>query len=82
MLEDVLVGQEIARRRATHKHKSQVSAECQCYDLDLTCFHTMKERTTSLGDSTSWDAKSADGPAWRRHHSVTRRQNSQRVNCS
>ncbi len=46
----------------------QYAAPCECYELDLTCFHTLKERTKSLADSVILTENTA--PGWMQHFAL------------
>ena len=60
--------------------KRVFDAECGCFERDLKCFHSIKEKTVSLGDSTMAD--STPRPNWRTYHRLERNSGTQRYNAS
>ena len=55
------------QRVSKRKVASRISAPCQCYEMGMTCPHSVKERTTTLGDSTSIAVHGSEIPDWRLH---------------
>ena len=64
-------------RRKRPNTKREYGVKCNCFDLELQCFHSVKERTTSLGDSIISDSKES-APEWMTHFGLDRNQNTQR----
>lgn len=68
------------KRAGQRNSKARVfSAPCECYDVGLTCFHTVQEKSASLHDST---IERDDTPAdWIAFFETPRAQNTQRYNA-
>ena len=66
-------------RAGKRETKSIFDAPCSCFDMGLTCQHTVKERSASLGDSTTPAATAT--LEWMSHFEVLRNQNTQRYNA-
>ena len=60
--------------------KRVFGAECGCFERDLKCFHSLKERTVSLGDSTV--AETETRPEWQAYYRLERNSGTQRYNAS
>ena len=56
-------------------------AECECYDRELKCFHTIKEKTDTLEDSTSEDIGDSR-PEWVKTFAIVRNSGTQRIKFS
>ena len=67
-------------KRASESGSKRVfSAPCRCFEHGLECFHSIKERGTSLSDSTI-----PSSPArfeWMAHFEVSRNEGTQRYNA-
>ena len=74
--------QSNSKRNAKGRHqrkqtRRKYGVKCNCFELELQCFHKIKERTTSLGDSIISNSKEST-PAWMTHFGLDRNQNTQR----
>ena len=62
------------KRKTTSARRRVFNAPCDCYELELTCPHRIKEKTVSIPDSIIQDTKDKT-PEWQQYFSLERNAN-------